>query len=59
MISFKALRKYVPFEVLPLGVAIFGVTSYAAYRLYSMLRKPEVALRKSNSEGWDWKDGRQ
>lgn len=58
MISLKAFKKYVPFEVLPLGVAIFGVTTYAAYRLYSMLRKPEVTLRKSDSGRWDWKDGK-
>jgi NADH-ubiquinone reductase complex 1 MLRQ subunit len=55
MISLKTLKKHVPLEVLPLGVAIIGVTSYAAYRLYSMLRKPDVILRKSDAEKLSWK----
>lgn len=56
MISPMIFKKYVPFEVLPLGVAIFGVTSYAAYRLYSMMRKPEVIIRKNDYEKWEWKE---
>ena len=56
MVSLKTLRKHVPLEVLPLGVAILGITSYAAYRLYSMLRKPDVILRRSDTEKLSWKD---
>ena len=49
---FIEIKKIVPFEVLPLGVAIVFVLGLASYRLYKASKSPEVVFSKRNKEKW-------
>lgn len=50
---FHRIKRYVPLEVAPLGVAVLVVAGFATYRFYKMSTSPEIVFRKPSADR-DW-----
>lgn len=46
---FHRIKRYVPLEVAPLGVAVLVVAGFATYRFYKMSMSPEIVFRKPSA----------